>query len=301
MNMSAGQSIWARRSVSERRAVRAIFALTAVLATGNAAAATEAPVMEAAVVARFAAPDADQGVVVDARYFYAIDNHVIARHRRSDGAQEARWDGGGDGDIRHINSCARDGHLLLCANSNYPELPMGSSLEWFDPATMRHVRSLSLGLRDEGSLVWAQPLKSGWIAGFAHYDRADGRGGTGYKDSRYGNVVLFDREWRRIGGWLLPPSVQSRMQPHSASGGAMGPDGLLYLAGHDRGEIYAMGRPVAGPYLVHLATLAVASRGQAFAFVPGTARDVMVIDRKERSVTQMSLPAVTLTPRSRRF
>lgn len=250
--------------------------------------------LQAETVRELEAPDADQGVVVDREHFYAIDNHVIARHRLSDGKQEQRWDGGAQGPIQHINSCARDGRLLVCANSNYPALPMGSSVEWFDPVSLRHVASHSLGLRDEGSLVWTERLGRGWIAGFAHYDRADGKGGTGFKDSRYGNVVVFDEAWRRVGGWLIPASVQARLAPHSASGGALGPDGLLYLSGHDRPEIYAMAKPRSGPYLVHLATVSVESEGQAFAFVPGGARRIMVVDRRGKRVREIALPPVPL-------
>lgn len=252
------------------------------------------PILSATTLQTLPAPDADQGVAVDADHYYAIDNHVIAKHRRKDGEQVDRWDGGQDGPMQHINSCTIADQLLVCANSNYSALPMGSSVEWFDTTSLRHVASHSLGLRDEGSLVWALPRQSGWIAGFAHYDRADGRGGTGFKNSSYGNVVTFDSEWRRTGGWLLPPTIQERMAPHSASGGDIGPDGLLYLSGHDRGEIYVAARPIAGPYLIHVATIMVETNGQAFAFVPGSDRQIMTVDRRAGLVRLIALPQVAL-------
>lgn len=39
-------------------------------------------------------------------------------------------------------------------------------MEWFDRKTLRHAASHSLGLRDEGSLVWVIPQDDGWSTGF---------------------------------------------------------------------------------------------------------------------------------------
>lgn len=42
-------------------------------------------------IAEFAVPDANQGVAVDARFFYAIDNTAIAKSNKKTGAQVKRW------------------------------------------------------------------------------------------------------------------------------------------------------------------------------------------------------------------
>ena len=231
------------------------------------------------------APEAGQGVAVDEAYFYALDNTVIGKYRRTDGALIARFAAPHNGLIRHMNSCYARAGRLWCANSNYSQVPHGSSVEVFDTETMTHADSHSLGLTEEGSLTWFDEWKDGWIAGFAHYS---GKGGVPFKDSAYSSIVTYDTDWRRTGGWLIPESAIARMAPYAASGGALGPDGLLYMLGHDRPEMYVMARPVMGPTLIHVATIALDAPGQAFSFVPGTARQVFAIDRKQGLVRQIA-------------
>jgi len=235
----------------------------------------------------YSAPEADQGAAVDADYFYAIDNAVIAQYSRVDGARVGVWRGPESGEIRHINSCYADAGQLWCANSNYPEAPMGSSIEIFDAERMSHAGTHSLGMTEEGSLTWFAPVQGGWIAAFAHYDDR----GVSYKDHRFSGLVALDAAWRRTGGWLFPQSVIARMAPHAASGGAIGPDGFLYVMGHDRPEMYVLAAPRMGPTLVHVATIALEAEGQAFAFDRSTAERVIVcVDRRRGLVREILLP-----------
>ena len=145
----------------------------------------------------FVAPEARQGVAADARHFYAVDNTVVAKYEIASGRRVGAWTGPRNGPIRHLNSCLVDSGRIRCANSNYPQTPMASSIEVFDAATMTHADSHSLGMRDEGSLTWFDRWRGGWIAGFAHYDQT---GGVPFKDHRFSSVVTFDAEWRRTGG-----------------------------------------------------------------------------------------------------
>ncbi len=233
--------------------------------------------------------DADQGVAVDRNYFFAVDNWVIAKHSRATGELVARWDGGERGPIQHMNSCIVLENILECAHSNYPATPMASSIEMFDSKTMTHVGSHSFGLTDEGSITWTDTIDGGRVAGFAHYAE---NGGEPFKDNSYGAVVTYDTEWRRTGGYAFPPEISLRMAPHAASGGAIGPDGLLYVLGHDRPEMYALAKPRMGPYLIHLATIVLAAEGQAFSFESRGNRNVWVIDRRQGKVRQIELPPV---------
>lgn len=244
------------------------------------------------------APDADQGVAVDSAYFFAVDNYVIAKYARETGELVGRWDGGAEGPIRHLNSCIRIGRLLECANSNYPVTPMASSVEVFDAETLQHVDSHSLGLTDEGSLTWTDVLDGGRIAGFAHYGK---KGGEPHKNNAYGAVVSYDERWRRTGGWAFPPALAERMAPYAASGGAIGPDGLLYVMGHDRPEMYVLGKPARGPYLVHIATITLEAEGQAFSFEPGGRPIVWVVDRRAGKVRRIVLPETEAPASARRF
>ncbi|MDP3740596.1 MAG: hypothetical protein Q8R02_24630 [Hyphomonadaceae bacterium] len=246
--------------------------------------------LSARTLREYPVPEADQGVAVDARHFYAADNSVIAKYERDSGKLVARWVGPDHGLIRHLNSCLADGGKLWCANSNYSLTPHGSSVEVFDSTSMQHADSHSLGMTDEGSLTWFDRYRSGWIAGFAHYT---GNGGVGFKDHTFSSVVTFDPEWRRTGGWLFPAAVVERMAPDAASGGAIGPDGLLYILGHDRPEMYVLARPSMGPTLLHVATIDLQAEGQAFSFADG--HTIFAIDRRTHAVRIIELPAVDLS------
>lgn len=251
------------------------------------------------MVREYPAPEARQGAAADARHVYAIVNSAIGKYDKTSGARVGGWSLPRSGPIRHINSCFAEPGRMWCANSTFPGVPMGSSIEVFDTRTMTHVDSRSLGLTDEGSLTWFDRLGPGWIAGYAHYDAV---GGVGFKDHRYGAVVAYDAEWRRTGGWLIPETVLERMKPHAASGGALGPDGLLYLMGHDRPEIYALAKPKMGPVLVHLATFDIAAEGQAFAWDRGAPRRLVAISRRGGLVRSFDVPPVAIDhPNAQRF
>jgi hypothetical protein len=245
--------------------------------------------LAARTVRSYDVPEAGQGVAADARFFYAVDDTVLAKYEISSGRFLDRWMGPKDGPIRHLNSCLLDAGRIACANSNYPETPMGSSIEFFNAETLDHAGSHSLGLRDEGSLTWFDRYRGGWMAGFAHYS---GKGGLAFKDHAFSSVLTFDAEWRRTGGWLFPPAVTERMAPRAASGGAIGPDGWLYLLGHDRPEMYVVARPAMGPVLIHLATIALEAEGQAFSWARDGSRTIFTIDRRKRLVRAIELPAV---------
>jgi hypothetical protein len=247
----------------------------------------------------YQAAEANQGVAAGNGYFFAVDNAVLAKYEIRTGKLVDRWAGAVNGPIRHMNSCLVDAGRLWCANSNYPQIPMGSSIEIFDPASMTHVASRSLGMRDEGSLTWFDRYRTGWIAGFSHYDK---NGGVAFKDHSFSSVVTFDAEWRRTGGWLLPESTLARMAPYASSGGAIGPDGWLYLLGHDRPELYVMGRPAMGPVLTHVATIAIEAEGQAFSWAKDRSRVIFTIDRRQHLVRTIEIPPVPAkVPGARRF
>jgi hypothetical protein len=293
------------------RTVRAaMVALSlAMAATGAAHAQTEretyvAPAiatLDARLLREHQAREARQGVAVDAAHFYAVVNSAIGKYDKRTGALVSRWSSPRGGLIRHINSCFAEANRLWCANSNFPQTPMASSIEVFDSRSMTHESSHSLGILDEGSLTFFDRLGEGWIAGFAHYD---GDGGLAYKGAAFAGIVLYDSAWRRSGGYAIPASVIERMAPHAASGGAIGPDGLLYLFGHDRPELYVLARPVMGPVMLHVATINVDAAGQAFSWDrSSSARELYAINRPTGTVRVFSVPEVSLAghPDARRF
>ena len=245
--------------------------------------------LEAKPVSSFPAIEAGQGAAADASHFYAIVNYIIGKYDRKTGNFIARWKGKRGGPIGHINSCFAENAKLFCANSNHPHLPMASSIEIFDTKTMTHIGSKSLGMMDEGSLVWFDHFNAGWIAGFAHYDDETG---LPYKDHTYASVVTYDREWRRTGGYMLPKVILEKMAPQAASGGAMGVDGRLYVMGHDLPEMYVLEIPTSGPILRHIATIAVPAEGQAFAFDHQDPRLIWAISRPNHRVVVFRIPEI---------
>jgi hypothetical protein len=262
------------------------------------------PRLSATMVRSYGAAEARQGVAVDGRHFYAVVNTAIGKYSRATGALVARWAGPRDGLIRHLNSCTVVARDLVCAHSNHPEVPMSSSVEIWDTATLAHKASYSLGNRDEGSLTIVEPYSDdagadGWLLGFAHYSDDTG---VPFKSADYSGLVSVDAAWRRTGGWTIPPSIRKRMAPQAASGGAIGADGLLYLFGHTLPEMYVMARPAMGAELIHVATIGLDAGGQAFAFDPLEPRHIFTIERSRGEVRVFALPELPALPAdARRF
>ena len=274
----------------------AILAAMALLAASPAT-AQPAPVavMTSEVVRRWKAPEATQGVAVDARHVYAVANSRIAKYDRVSGRKVSEWTGD---KVRfpHINSCGIIARELVCASSNFPETPMMSAVEVFDPDRMVHLRTEALG-QQIGSLTWVDRRDGFWWAAFANYD---GKGGEPGRGHLYTQFVKFDDQWRRLEAWSFPASVTQRFSPMSSSGGAWGPDGLLYVTGHDHPELYVLRLPKGGSTLDHVATVKAAIEGQAIAFDKGLkkggAPTLFGISRLDREVVALRLPPIDAVP-----
>lgn len=257
----------------------------AVLLAVLAGPALAQPRLQAELVRRYDAAEANQGVAVDAAALYAIGNSAIGRYDRRTGKKTGAWSG--DPKVYpHLNSCAALGAELVCASSNYPATPMTSTVEVFDRAKLTHLRSIPLG-HQAGSLTWMLRRDGAWWGGFANYD---GRGGEPGRDHTATALVKFDDAWKVQGQWGFPASVLARFAPRSASGGAWSDNGLLYVSGHDRAEIYVLRLPKAGTVLEHVATVASPIEGQAIALDPVDHRVVFGISRELRQVVAVRLP-----------
>jgi hypothetical protein len=234
----------------------------------------------AAILRRLPAAEARQGVAADARFIYAISNFEIGKYDRNSGKKVAAWRGDSTLFI-HMNSCTLLGVELVCAASNYPDVPMASSVEWFDTVTMRHKRSRSLG-PGRGSLTWLEWHEGSWWACFANYD---GRGADAGRDHRSTVLVRFDKNFVEQEAWLFPTTVLQRFAPYSSSGGAWR-DGLLYVTGHDRPEMYVLEIPKAGSRLLHRATIPIPTPGQAIQWDRSHRRTLWSLDRGQKELVE---------------
>lgn len=235
----------------------------------------------ATVVRRYPAPEARQGVAVDAGHFYAITNREIGKYARETGARVAHWQSPANGPFVHLNGGRVLGDRLYCAHSNYPGVPMESSIEVFDTATLTHVQSVPLGLAP-GSATWVDRFEEAWWVAFAHYA---GRGGEPGRGPEYTTLVRYDEQWRQTGAYTFPPEAIARWDGMSTSGGVWrARDGLLIATGHHAPELHVLRRPVAGTRLELLRVLPIESEGQGLALDPMNDALVWTIQRRTGEV-----------------
>lgn len=242
------------------------------------------PVLEP--VRDFAAAEAGQGIGVDESHFYAVDNQVIAKYDKNSGTLVKRWVGEKDGPIRHLDGAMLMDGKLYAAHSNYPDWPMTSSLEIWDAATMEHIGSHSFGI-NWGSLTWVDFHQGFWWMTFANYDQLLGPGRTPYGRKAATQLIKFTPGFQMVESWTLPKSLLDRFGEMSNSGGSWGPDGFLYLTGHDPAELYRVRLPRWGSVLELVDVIPMNIRGQGIAWdrsTPGVIYGVVRATPAERVV-----------------
>lgn len=230
----------------------------------------------AAPLQRIPAAEAHQGVAAGVRYVYAIANADIGKYDKTTGNRVLTWHGD-PAHFRHMNSCTLVGPELVCAASNYPATPHQSMIERFDADTLVHLGTTPLP-QSPGSLTVFMRHRGHWWAIFANYD---GRGGVPGQDHRATLLVELDDDLHELRRLTFPDDVLARFAPRSCSGGAWGPDGLLYVTGHDRPELYALRVPETGTKLEHVATWPIPTNGQAIDWDPATEGTLWSIERDE--------------------
>lgn len=245
---------------------------------------------------RLNAPEARQGVAADAQFLYAIGNHVLGKYDKQTGERVAVWECPEGEPLVHLNAGIVSAGRLICAHSNYPGVPHVSSVEIWDAATLQHVRSVNFG-RTDGSLTWIDRRDTAdgerWIACFVHYGKKGGEPGRGPEWTR---LVELDADWRPTGrGWVFPADLMAQIagRGYSVSGGAMGPEGKLYVTGHDEPELYVLEFPETGSVLRWVGVIPVPAEGQAFAWDPAEPGGLHVILKRTREIISGQ---VTLQP-----
>lgn len=264
--------------------ILAALALQAAPAPPVPASSGDAPARKAETLRRYDG-GATQGAAVGPGDIYSVSNSRLVRFDKKTGEKRAEWTGD-KARFPHINACAVIAKDLVCASSNFPATPQVSTIEMFDPASLAHRRSVSLGL-GTGSATWVDRHDGFWWVMFANYD---GKGGEPPRDHRHTTLVKFDDQWRRLEAWGLPASVLERIAPMSISGGGWGPDGKLYLSGHDRPELYVMQLPMGGGVLDHLDTVGMEAEGQSIDWDESQPGVLYGITRQTREILAMRVP-----------
>jgi len=235
-------------------------------------------------VRRFAAPEATQGVAVDADAIYAVGNHVLGKYDKRSLQRLAGWDCGEGKPLVHLDSGVVRAGVLYCAHSNYPEVPMLSSIEMWDTKSLRHIGSFSFGI-EAGSATWLDYYKGHWYVTFGHYtNRAD----EPNRDARWTTLIQFDAEWRRLQGWAYPKEVLAKLGQYSISGGVFVGDSL-FCTGHDNQEVYVLAFPEGGSTLVLQDTFPVANQGQGIAWDLTDPGHLYGIDKRKREIIVMKV------------
>jgi hypothetical protein len=272
-----------------------LFAALPALAERAGAEDAGPPQGSSELIQRFQIKEARQAVAVDADAFYAVDNTTIAKYDKKTGALLSKWEGKDSGAI-HLDSAAVVDGKLYAAHSNYPDWPMASSIEIFDAATLKHIESHSLGI-ERGSLTWLdRDAKGQWWGAFANYNRVFDKSPIAYGNKYNTQLVRFDADWRVAEAWVFPDALVEKFDDMSNSGGAWGPDGKLYVTGHDNPELYVIEMPEIGATVKWVGTIPAEIGGQGFAFDHSQSGVIYGIIRKkdgnEVTVSRLKPPAI---------
>lgn len=231
-------------------------------------------------ITTFNADEARQGIAVDEDYVYVVGTQQIGKYDKKSQKRLKHWQGAEEGPIIHLDSGVIFEGKLYCAHSNYPQIPMTSSVEVWDAQTLEHISSHSFAIY-KGSCTWVDRFAGFWWASFAHYNKLKEQTGKG---SEWTTVVKFDDQWRELQSWVFPKDVYERFGRMSNSGGSWGPDSLLYCTGHDNAEVYAMRIPQMGSVLQLVSIIPIEIFGQGIAWDRSKPGMIYGIRKKEGKV-----------------
>ena len=237
--------------------------------------ATENRYRDTKRIAAFQASQAHQAAAVDQHHVYAITNRAIGKYNKSDGQQVASWQASKDSPLRHMNSGVVVEDKLYCAHSTWPASPRENSIEIWDTKTLQPSDRHEFP-KSDGALTWVDYYQGLWWGVFAYYGESEEVSKT--------ELVQFDGKWQIKKSWSFPKNVLELFLPYSCSGGSWGPDGLLYVTGHDRQEIYLLKTPKDAKQLEYVATAKTSIPGQGIAWDRFEVDRLWGIDRKQKQL-----------------
>lgn len=216
--------------------------------------------------------EAYQGIAVNERYFYAINNNSIGKYNLANGKRVTKSKLVLGDNLSDLNGGRIKGDKLICTHTP-KDGP--NSLEIFNSKTLEHEKSIMIPVR--GSLIWTAILNKK-LYGFIAFN------GNEINDSR---LVEFGEDYDIINMWELPYSVTDELKPFTVAGGTIY-DGKVYISGNNKSEIYELEIPddVNSSYLKHIDTISVDSTGRGFDIMDGV---IYCIKREEKQVTSAKL------------
>lgn len=248
--------------------------------------------LNSTTVRKVAAVDAIQGVAVDAKHFYSIDNFSITKHDKASGQALLQWYGGENGPIIHLDGGVAINGTIYCPHSNYPQSPITSSVEMWNATTLEHIASHSFGIY-RGSLTWIDQNSHGvWYGAFADYDKVQPGQTQPYGLTMNTQLVQFADDWSVTRAWIFPSALWQSFSPMSNSGGSFGPDGWLYITGHDDPVVYVVKLPSAGDVAIWVATISlpdIGGQGIAWDRSQGRNGSLYGISRVSAEVVEISV------------
>ena len=206
---------------------------------------------------RYQSNNALQAVAVDETSFYAISSREIARYQKSDGMQIKRWTVPKESHIRHLNSGVVIDGVLYCANSNWPATPLKNTVEVFAAKSLKHQKTIQFP-NSKGTINWIDRRQNSWWIAFDFDGEPEKTNKT--------RLIRYDDQWQPQATFTFPETILERFFPHGNSGGAWGPNGLLYTTGHDPGELYVLRLLESERSLEYVETLTVPLAGRGIAW-----------------------------------
>lgn len=227
---------------------------------------------------RYNAPDARQAVAANTTHFFTINNTRISKQCKQTGKVVKEWE---DDRLQHMNSGVIVNDTLYCAHSNYPTIPMHSSIEMFSTETLEHIGTHSFGIV-HGSCTWLDSYNGHWYVMFVHYDGDKNRQTN--RDVSWSQLIKYTNDWQQLEAWVIPPALVEKVTPYSISGGVFLPDGRMLCTHHHFKELYMLSFPEMGSELIWEKTIESPIRGQGIAFDTDEEDVLWGIDKSKREV-----------------
>lgn len=200
-------------------------------------------------------------------FVFAIDSRRIAKYHRDSG----EFLGLSQGEAIHLNSGYVWKKKVLCAHSNYPNVPERSQVMLLEPNEMLLTPWRDFGDYG-GSLTWIVRRGSRWLCNFANY-------GEKNKETF---LVEFDSKFTEKKRWIYPSEIIAKLGNYSLSGGIW-LRGELLVTGHDEKEVYVLKVPKQGSRLQYVETRSAPFTGQGIA-IDKHRQGLVGISRAERRV-----------------